>query len=117
MWDAHDDRKINGYVTATSLTDLFYILRKRTNQQQAWESVQKVFRSFTICEVNETILEYALQLSGSDFEDNVQIACAYAYELGGIVTRDETGFVRSKIPVFKPGELLAELARRTTNDT
>lgn len=34
-----------------------------------------------------------------------------------LVSEDETGFDGSKVPVFKPGELLAELARRTTNDT
>lgn len=117
VWAAHDEKRIDGYIAATSLTNLFYIVRRQTDPNQAWASVQKVLGSFAICEVNKTILEYALTLSGSDFEDNVQIACAYAYQLGGIETRDEAGFAGSKIPVFKPGALLAELARRTTNDT
>jgi predicted nucleic acid-binding protein len=61
IWAAHDENRIDGYIAATSLTNLFYIVRRQTDQQQAWAIIQKVLGSFAVCEVNKTILEYALQ--------------------------------------------------------
>ena len=66
-------------------------------------------KTFTICTVDRATLEAAADLSGTDFEDNLQIACATLARLDAIVTRDQQGFRDSIIPAFTPTELLATL--------
>ncbi|GEM_PF-5993728 len=47
----------------------------------------------------------ASSMSTSDFEDNLQIACAIEAQLDAIVTRDPAGFAQSPIPAMTPVEL------------
>lgn len=64
-----------------------------------------------ICPVDRAILEAAFALGLTDFEDAVQIACAIAQELDGILTRDRQGFTRSPVPAFSVEDLLQRLNR------
>jgi hypothetical protein len=48
---------------------------------------------------------------GSDFEDNLQIACAVKAGLDAIVTRNPKDFADSPVPVLTPAELLALLPK------
>jgi predicted nucleic acid-binding protein len=57
------------------------------------------------------VLEIATTLPGSDFEDNLQIACAVEAKLDAIVTRNPKDFADSPVPVLTPTELLALLAK------
>ena len=109
VWQLHDQGDIDGYLSATSLTNLFYITRKLSHEADAWAGVNVCLQTFTICEVNQAILKYAAMLNGKDFEDNVQIASAYAYQLDFIVTRDKKGFVRSSVPALTPQELITQI--------
>lgn len=61
--------------------------------------------SFDIITVDDTLLRAALALPGSDFEDNVQIACAQAANLDLIVTRDANGFAQAGIPAIEPQDI------------
>jgi hypothetical protein len=60
--------------------------------------------------VDRTALEMATALPGSDFEDNLHIACAAEARLDAIVTRNPKDFAGSPVPVLTPAELLALLA-------
>ena len=53
----------------------------------------------------------ATTLIGSDFEDNLHVACAVQARLDAIVTRNRKDFAGSPVPVLTPAELLALLAR------
>ena len=61
-----------------------------------------------ICRVDRHILEVALALNTSDFEDAVQIACASTQNLDAIVTRD-TGLTTALIPVLSVSQMSAQL--------
>ncbi|RJP27095.1 MAG: hypothetical protein C4527_13910 [Candidatus Omnitrophota bacterium] len=52
----------------------------------------------------------ATRLGGSDFEDNLQIACAMTAQLDVIVTRDPSGFAASSIPVLTSQQMLLRLS-------
>ncbi len=108
-WRAIDDERITGWLTASSLTDIFYIVRRASDLKSAQDSVRMCLKRFEVCVVDRRALEDAEALPGSDFEDNLQIACATRAELDAIVTRDKDGFRDCVIRVFTPAELLAEL--------
>jgi len=83
------------------------LCRSTASEENARSCVGVCVDAFEVCEVNTRILQRALKLTGSDFEDNVQIACAEARALDGILTRDKTGFADSNVRVFTAAELLA----------
>jgi hypothetical protein len=60
--------------------------------------------------VDRAALERAQHLSGSDFEDNVQIACAEAGALEAIVTRHADRFAASPIAIWSLAECPQRLA-------
>jgi predicted nucleic acid-binding protein len=109
LWDANDQGKIFGYLTASSLTDIFYIARRHAGHARAIEAVRICLEGFRISSVDQLVLETALSLHGKDFEDNLQIACAQRDGLDAIVTRDKAGFTHSKVVLLTPAELIRKL--------
>lgn len=109
LWEANDLGRFTACLTATTITDIFYIAEKRQGLVKANLSVDICLEAFEICDVTVSALRLARTYPGQDFEDNLQIACAVLYNLDGIVTRDQTGFNASPIPVFTPTAVLQTL--------
>ena len=98
-----------GYVTATTLTDIFYIARRQTqNIERARQAVSITLAVMEICVVERATLENALTLALVDFEDAVQVFCALAQGLEAIVTRD-AGFASTLVPVLSIDQALQAL--------
>ena len=110
IMQADFDGQFVAYVTATSLTDVFYVTRRQAGRERAWELVQATLNQLSIITVGADELEAAIMLEGNDFEDNLQIACAMSLQLDCIVTRDSSGFTGSPMPVLTPRQLLARLS-------
>jgi predicted nucleic acid-binding protein len=113
VWQAHDEGQIVGHVMACAIADIFYIARRLTALETARTAVHICLEAFGICAVDHQTLEQARALPGSDFEDNLQIACASLAGLDAIVTRDEKGFKAAEMPVLTPAELLTRLSQLT----
>ncbi|MBN3961175.1 PIN domain-containing protein [Nostoc sp. NMS8] len=105
-----DSGRIVGYVTATTLTDIFYISRRHTRSiEQARQAVSEMLTAMVICPVNRAVLEPAFGSGLADFENAIQIACAIAQSLDAILIRDTQGFLSSSLPVLSIHELLQQL--------
>lgn len=109
VWQAHSENDIQAFVTATTVTDIFYVVRRQTDLETARNAITTVLQSLDVVAVDQGVLFYANQLASSDFEDNVQIACAVKAQLEAIVTRDKSGFKLATVPVLLPEELLAQM--------
>lgn len=110
LFEKIDSEKVVGYVTATTLTDIFYIARKQTQSiELARQAVSTTLTVMIVCSVNRTILESAFASDLADFEDAVQISCAVSQNLDAIVTRDIQGFSNSPIPTLAVHQLLKHL--------
>lgn len=110
LFQAIDAGQVVGYVTATTLTDIFYISRKHTRSiEQARQAISETLTVMVICPVNRAVLEAAFRSGLADFEDAVQIFCAVEQGLDAILTRDAKGFLSSSIPVLSIQELLQQL--------
>lgn len=109
LFQAISSGQLVGYVTATTLTDIFYIARRHTQSfERAREAVEIYLATMEVCTVNRTVLEAALTSSIPDFEDAVQVASAVTEGLDAIVTRDRN-FVTSLIPIFSVAQVLQNL--------
>ena len=61
LFEAISFQQIIGYVTATTLTDIFYIANRQTQSlERATEAVGLVLGVLEVCPVNRTTLELAL---------------------------------------------------------
>ncbi len=110
LFQAIDVGKIVGYVTAITLTDIFYISRRHTRSvEQARQSVSEILTAMMICPVDRVVLESAFNSGLADFENAVQIFSAITQGLEAIVTRDTQGFSSSLIPVLSIQELLQQV--------
>lgn len=112
LWQAVDEGRLTAYLPASSLTDIFYVARRLTDIARAKQAVQICLDAFEIGLVDRSVLERAQMLSGSDFEDNVLIACAELNGLEAIVTRDPDDFAGSTVSVWSP----AQCRRRLTTE-
>ncbi|AFY60819.1 PIN domain-containing protein [Synechococcus sp. PCC 6312] len=100
-----DRGEIEGFIAATTITNIYYIVRRGVGAIVAKNSVIQILSSLNICTVDQEVLEQAIKLNFQDYEDAVQYSCAIAYNLDAIVTRDLSGFVNSEIPVVLPNDL------------
>jgi predicted nucleic acid-binding protein len=105
------DGTITNSLSAASLPTIFYLVRKNAELAKAHAVVKECLVTFSIIPVDRTTLEMATTFPGSDFEDNLQIACAVEAKLDAIVSRDPKGFAGSPVPVLTPAELLAKLPK------
>jgi predicted nucleic acid-binding protein len=111
IWNANRDGRVDAWMSAAALPTLFYVMRKQADLSLAHVAVSNCLRSLEIVPVNRATLEMATTFTGSDFEDNLHIACAVEARLDAIVTRDPKGFAGSPVLVLSPAELLARLRK------
>ncbi|MDJ1181258.1 PIN domain-containing protein [Roseofilum sp. BLCC_M91] len=106
LFERVDAGEIEGFIAATTITNIYYIVRKKAGREVAQDAIAQVLSDLNICPVNSDTLEQALQLNFEDFEDAVQYVCAVGYYLDAIVTRDASGFLSAEIPVVLPENLV-----------
>jgi predicted nucleic acid-binding protein len=109
--EAIEVEQIEGYVTATTLTNIFYIVRRQTRSiELARQAVSETLALMEVCPVNRDILEAAFASNLRDFEDAVQLACAMALRLDAIITRNAQDFAGATLPILSATELLESLS-------
>ena len=105
LFERIDAGEIEGFITATTITNIYYIVRKVAGRVVAQDAIAQILSDLNICAVDLNVLEQALALNFEDFEDAVQYACAVVHNLDAIVTRDLSGFFNAEIPVVLPENL------------
>ena len=109
IWEAHIAGKVSISLSASSVTDIYYLVRKQAGLEAARVAIPFCLNEFSIVPVDKNKLRYAFSLLGNDFEDDLQTICAVSAGLDAIITRDKTGFHTDLISVKTPTELIAEL--------
>jgi predicted nucleic acid-binding protein len=105
LFEKIDAGEVEGFIAATTITNIYYIVRKAAGAIVALDAIAQILTDLHICSVDRGILEQAITLNFQDFEDAVQCACGIAHGVDAIVTRDVSGFVSAPIAVMSPGEL------------
>lgn len=105
LFERLDTGEIEGFIAATTVTNIYYIVRRAAGRVMAQDAIAQVLSDLNICAVNLEVLEQAIALNFEDFEDAVQYACAVMHNVDAIVTRDASGSVDAGISVVLPGEL------------
>lgn len=112
LFEMVETAQIQGYVAATTITNIFYIVRKAQGRETALEAVSRVLTGLRICAVNRLTVEQALTSNLKDFEDGIQFACAVLNQLDAIATRDTSDFSGVSLPVLTIAELQGQLSQQ-----
>ena len=104
IWANCESRKVQGYVSAISLNNMHYIMRKMVAPDIALEYVRLVLNVFSIVPLDESILRLAVDLPQKDFEDAIQTFSAVQVKADCIVTRDKSHFSGNYMPIISPLE-------------
>ncbi len=103
-----EERKIDGYVSASSVTDIYYLVRKYTHSSElAYHAVGKLLEIVKVCGVTHQDVLMVFQRKAKDFEDCLVATCAKSIRCNYIVTRNKKDFEEFELPALTPGELLA----------
>jgi len=104
--------RFKGYITANSVADIYYLLKKHLKAEGAKEALGHLFSLFSILEVKAADCLKALDQPG-DFEDALLMTCASRQNrLDYIVTRDkELQKTARPLPVISPARLLEILKK------
>ena len=104
------EEKAEGYITASTFTDLYYLLHKYLqDNEQTKQALLGLVASVNILDVTGTDCEKAFELPMSDYEDALLAYCANRHKAGHIVTRNEKHFEGSPVPAISPENLLRML--------
>lgn len=105
LFERIDIGELEGFIAATIITNIYYIVHRISGINAAQDAIAQVLEDLYICPVDREILEQAMILNFNDFEDAVQYACGIAHSVNAIVTRDASGFIDSEILVVLPQEI------------
>ncbi len=109
-WTRAERGAIEGYVSAVSFTDIFYIVQRVRNGAEARSVVRGMLGVFTPATCNAGIVRQAVESDLPDFEDAVQYFSALHAEADCIITRNAPDFPRRPaLPVLSPAQFLAQL--------
>jgi len=97
-------KRAEGYITATTVTDVMYILRKHIKPEAVREAVKTLMLIVDVAGVLKSDIKAALFSGMKDFEDAVQASCAGRIKADYIVTRNVKDFAGSPVPVITPNE-------------
>ena len=105
-----EEHKIDGFVSVSSVTDIFYLVRKYTHSTElAYKAVGKLLEIVKVCSVKNNDSLIAFQKKANDFEDCLVATCAKSIHCDYIATRNKRDFEGFGISVLVPTEILLKI--------
>jgi predicted nucleic acid-binding protein len=106
---------LTGFISSSSVTDLFYIIKKNKDNTDARKALAYILAVFDIINVDKADLVQAYNLLIDDFEDALQSWCAEKIAASVIITRNTTDFENSAVPAILPEEFLKKLVSNSVD--
>ena len=99
--------EVREYVSASAITDIYYIANKQMKDRDAVRDLLKrLLMVFSVAAVSEREIQNALNLAWGDLEDSVQYSVALLNEMDGIVTRNPSDYQEANMRIWLPEQAL-----------
>jgi len=99
--------KAKVYLTANTITDIYYISRRQLKTvAAAKEIIRKLLRAFQVAPVDGSDCAKALDTGVDDYEDAVLCVCAKKVKAEYIITRNVKDFAASQVKAILPNEFV-----------
>jgi len=104
------ENTIHGFVAAHSITNIFYILRKKFPARERKQMLLDICEVLDIVDIDKPKIIEALQNENfDDIEDYLQIECAQAANADYLITRNIADFTGSPLTAILPEDFLKRL--------
>jgi len=100
------DEYAEGFLTASSVTDIYYIMRKVTGREKALIKIRPLLEILDVVSVGKSEILKAMELDIPDFEDALAAVCAERIKADYIVTRNTKDFKNSSVKAIAPKDLV-----------
>ncbi|WP_204104695.1 MULTISPECIES: PIN domain-containing protein [Spirulina sp. CCY15215] len=110
VFEIIENQKIVGYVSASTISDLYYIIRKSKGKEWAIIFLSRLFNLCQIATCDRKVIELALQANFKDFEDAIQYGAAIVNGLDAIVTRNPQDFPVNDLQILTCDRLMQIIA-------
>ena len=104
------EEKAEGCITASSFTDIHYLLRKHLRDKEQTKGVLlDLLIVVNVLDVTGADCEKAFDLPMSDYEDALLAHCGKRHKVDCIVTRNRKHYEGSPVKAVEPEEILKSL--------
>ena len=102
-----EDDFAEAVVSAKTITDVYYFLRKSLkSEKEARNVIKKIMGMVTVCDIKVQHLKEAIDFGNADYEDAVQAACAKAEGCKLIISRNKKDYEGTGMKCLTPGEFV-----------
>ena len=106
-------KKINGYLTAVIISNVYYLLRKVSSHDKVMKKLNQLMTLTNVLSIDKQIILKAMNSKFKDFEDAMQnYACESYGKIDVILTRNIRDFKRSEISVMTPEQYFKMLNKK-----
>lgn len=110
LFNLIDNKKVKGYTSALSYSNLYYVLSKYAPNKKVIALLNELSELVGILKVDDSIIKAALTSDFKDFEDAIQYYTSLENEkVNVIITRNIKDYKKSSLPVMTPGTYLKTL--------
>jgi predicted nucleic acid-binding protein len=106
VWTFVKEDILQGFISAISINNLYYIIKKLRNQKIAAALVDEILDDFYIVPLTKEILKQARTISKKDYEDSIQYFSAINTGCEVLITRNKKDFLTVGIKISSPMEFL-----------
>ena len=104
-----EEAQIQGYVSASTFSDLYYIIRRDKGRDWTLEFLRELATFCQVATVDSSAISMALTSTFKDFEDAIQYSTAVVNQIDAIVTRNPRDFPVATPRIVTPNQLIQEL--------
>ena len=109
VWGYCEDNYIEGYISAMSLINISYIMRKELTPDRMQEIFMALALAFRFADLKFSDVEEAANMKWHDYEDAVQSVTAERLNADYIITRNAKDYQNSKVKALTPEEYFADV--------
>lgn len=100
-------KKVSLFTSSHAIATTHYLLKKHVGEKELREILFDLLDYIQVISVDQDVIKKSLKSKHKDFEDAIQINCAYSIvNMNYIVTRNIKDFKGSELPVVTPEEVL-----------
>lgn len=109
--------QFEGYITAKSVTDIYYLTHRSTHSDvETRKILSKLFTLFHVLDTTSLDCRKAISSDITDYEDAIMVETSIRSGMDCIVTRNVKDYAKSAVKVYEPGAFLVLLDAENTEE-
>lgn len=102
VFEKIDNKSIFGFVTATTITDIYYIAKREKGHQITLNFISNLIEIIDVIGVDREVIVQSLISHLIDFENAIQSVSSRLNNIDFIITRNQKDFTKSEIKALAP---------------